>query len=57
MFAFILADSPRLISLKQQSAGRHAAPLGHNIRIPSPLVFALTLNAGCLEEKQQIPIS
>jgi len=39
-------------SLKQQSAGRHVAPLGHIILIPSqPL-----LNAVCLAEKQQIPI-
>ena len=29
-------------SLKQQSAGRHAAPLEHNILIPSQPVFALT---------------
>ena len=29
-------------SLKQQSAGRHVAPLGHIILIPSQIVFALT---------------
>ena len=29
-------------SLKQQSAGRHVAPLGHNILIPSPPVFTLS---------------
>jgi hypothetical protein len=28
-------------SLKQQSTGRHIAPLGHVIPIPSQLVFAL----------------
>ena len=41
------------ISLKQQSAGRHIAPLGHIILIPSQPVFAFT---PCLVEKQQIPI-
>ena len=29
-------------SLKQQSAGRHVAPLGHIILISSQLVFALS---------------
>jgi len=29
-------------SLKQQSAGRHIAPLGHIILIPSQPVFALS---------------
>ena len=29
-------------SLKQQSVGRHVAPLGHIILIPSQPVFALT---------------
>jgi hypothetical protein len=29
-------------SLKQQSAGRHATPLGHIILIPSQPVFALS---------------
>jgi hypothetical protein len=28
--------------LKQQSADRHVAPLGHNILIPSQPVFALS---------------
>jgi hypothetical protein len=41
-------------SLKQQSAGRHVAPIGHIILIPSqPGLFLL--NAVCLTEKQQIP--
>ena len=30
------------ISLKQQPEGRHVAPLGHSILIPSQLVFART---------------
>jgi len=30
-------------SLKQQSAGRHVATLGHFISIPSKQVFVLTL--------------
>ena len=30
-------------SLKQQPAGRHVAPLGHIILIPSQPVFALSL--------------
>ena len=42
--------------LKQQSAGRHVAPLGHIILIPSQPVFALSPYAACLAEKQQIPI-
>jgi hypothetical protein len=29
-------------SLKQQSAGRHVAPLGHIVLIPSQPVFALS---------------
>jgi hypothetical protein len=29
-------------SLQQQSVGRHVAPLGHIILIPSQLVFALS---------------
>jgi len=32
----------RASSLKQQSADRHDAPLGHIILIPSQPVFALT---------------
>jgi len=43
-------------SLKQQSAGRHVAPLGHIILIPSQPVFAHFLNAVCSAEKQQIPM-
>jgi hypothetical protein len=41
-------------SLKQQSAGRHVAPLGHIILVLSQPVFLR--NAACLAEKQQIPI-
>jgi hypothetical protein len=49
---FYSASSP-----KQQSAGRHVAPLGHIILIPSQPIFALfLLNAACLAEKQQIQI-
>jgi len=44
-------------SLKQQSADRHVAPLGHIILIPSQPVFVLPLNDVCLAEKQHIPIS
>ena len=46
-------------SLKQHSAGRHVAPLGHIILIPSQPVFAFSpynLNAACLVEKQYIQI-
>ena len=43
-------------SLKQQFANRHVAPLRHIILIPSQPIFALTLNATCLAEKQLIPI-
>jgi hypothetical protein len=42
-------------SLKQQSAGRHVASLGHIILIPSQSLLLL-LNAACLAEKQQKPI-
>jgi hypothetical protein len=36
-------------SLKQQSAGRHVAPLGHIILIPSHPIFALSpYNVACL---------
>ena len=42
-------------SLKQQSAGRHVAPLGHIILISNQSLLFL-LNAACLAEKQQIPI-
>jgi hypothetical protein len=45
--------------MKQQSAGRHVAPLGHIILISSQPVFdslLFLLNAACSAEKQQIPI-
>ena len=41
-------------SLKQQSSGRHVAPLGHIILIPSQL---LLLNHASLARKQYIPIA
>jgi hypothetical protein len=41
-------------SLKQQSADRQSASVGH-ILIPSQYLLFL-LNAACLAEKQQIPI-
>jgi len=41
-------------SLKQQSTGRHGAPLGHIILIPSQPIFLL--NATYLAEKQQMEI-
>ena len=44
------------ISLKQQSADKHVAPIEHIILIPSQPVFALFPNAACLAEKQHIPI-
>jgi hypothetical protein len=34
----------------------HVAPVGHIILIPGQPVFDLSLNAVCLEKKQQIPI-
>ena len=43
-------------SLRQQSADRHVAPLGHIILIPSHQYLLFLLNAACLAEKQQIPI-
>jgi len=43
-------------SLKQQSADRHVAPLGHVIVIPSQSVFSFPLNVKSLAEKQQIQI-
>ena len=43
--------------LKQQSAGRHVAPLWHIILIPSqPTSLLFLLNAAYLAENQQIPI-
>jgi hypothetical protein len=41
-------------SLKQQSTGKHVAPLGHIILIPNQPVFDLLLNSACLAEKQKI---
>ena len=43
-------------SLKQQSAGRHVAPLGQIILILSQPVVLFLLNVVCIAEKQQIPI-
>jgi hypothetical protein len=43
-------------SLKQQTANRHVAPLGHNILIRRNQYLLFLLNAACLAEKQQIPI-
>jgi len=45
---FVLDQHPQLdyysaSSLKQQSAGKHVAPLGHNILITSQPVFGLSL--------------
>jgi hypothetical protein len=40
-------------SLKQQSEGRHVAPLGHIILIPNQPLFAFLLNTECFAEKQQ----
>jgi len=45
-------------SMKQQSADRHVAPLGHIILIlsqPESLLFLF--NAAGFAEKQQVPIS
>jgi hypothetical protein len=49
-----LLDFYSVSSLKQQSTGRHVAPLGHIILIPSQPAFLL--NATYLAEKQQIHI-
>jgi hypothetical protein len=43
-------------SLKQQSVGRHVAPLWHIILIRANQSLLFLLNAVCLAEKQQIPI-
>jgi hypothetical protein len=43
-------------SLKQQSAGRHVAPLGQIILILSQPAVLFLLNVVCIAEKQQIPI-
>ena len=48
------ADFYSASSLKQQSTGRHIAPLGHIILITNQPVFALS--PVCLAEKQHIPI-
>jgi hypothetical protein len=40
-------------SLKQQSADRHIAPLGHIILIPSQPVLFFLLNAACLIAEKQ----
>jgi len=47
------------ISLKQQSAGRHVAPIGRIILIDSQANHSLLLllNVVWLAEKQKIPIS
>ena len=42
MFALYETDALICISLKQQSAGRHVAPLRHIILIASQQVFALS---------------
>ena len=52
---FVLKQHPELdidsaSSLKQQSAGRHVAPLGHIILIPSQPVFALSPECCVLRE-------
>ena len=41
-------------SRKQQSAVEHVAPLGHIMLISIQLVFAFSLDAACLAEKQQV---
>ena len=46
-------DFNRANSLKQQSAGRPVAPLGHIILIPRQPVFPLSTYAVCLAETQQ----
>jgi hypothetical protein len=43
-------------SLKQQSVDRHVAALGHIILIRANKSLLFLVNAGCLAEKQQIPI-
>jgi hypothetical protein len=57
-YMWLLGKHPFVVcasSLKQQSAGRHVAPLGHIILISNQSLLFL-LNAACLAEKQQIPI-
>ena len=41
-------------SLKQQSAGRHVAPLGHIIPIPSQPALFLLIKVECIAEKHLI---
>jgi len=41
-------------SLKQQSADRNVAPLGHIILIPSQPVFAFFLTISCLADKYHV---
>jgi hypothetical protein len=43
-------------SFKQQTAGKHVAPLGHIILVRANQSLLLLLNAACVAEKQQIPI-
>ena len=43
-------------SLKQQSADRHVAPLGHIILSRANQFLLFFLNGACLAEKQQTPI-
>jgi hypothetical protein len=43
-------------SLKQQSADKHVATLGHIILNWATLFLLLLLNAACLTEKQHKPI-
>jgi hypothetical protein len=43
-------------SLKQQSAGRHVAPLGTLFWFLANQSLLFLLSAACLAEKQQIPI-
>jgi len=43
-------------SLKQQSVGRHVAPLVHIILIRASKPLLLLLNAAYLEENQLLPI-
>ena len=46
------------ISLKQQTADRHVAPLGYNILIREPTSFFLfSPECACLVKTQQIPIT
>jgi len=44
-------------SMKQQSAGRHVAPLKHIILMVANQFLLLPLLAACWAKKEQIPIS